>query len=82
MLMWSGLLFLLGILAFVDSVFNMGEIFRRVNSVMFLLISLALLVRTATKMKQKKVENYEQRIFNLERQIRAIENAKEKMGQF
>ena len=82
MLMWSGLLFFLGVLAFVDSVFNMGEIFRRVNSVMFLLISLALLVRTATKMKEKKVENYEQRIFNLERQIRSLENAKEKMGQF
>lgn len=82
MLMWSGLLFLLGILAFVDSVFNMGEIFRRVNSVMFLLISLALLVRTATKMKEKKVENYEQRIFNLERQIKSLENAKEKLGQF
>lgn len=80
MLMWSGLLFFLGLLAFVDSVFNMGEIFRRVNSVMFLLISLALLVRTATKMKEKKMENYEQRIFNLERQIRTIENAKEKMG--
>lgn len=82
MLMWSGLLFFLGILAFVDSVFNMGEIFRRVNSVMFLLVSLALLVRTATKMKEKKMENYEQRIFNLERQIRSLENAKEKMGQF
>ena len=33
----------LGILAFLDSIFAFGEIFRRVNAVMFLLVSLGLL---------------------------------------
>jgi len=55
MLIWCALLFFLGLMAFLDSVFNMGEIFRQVNSVVFLLVSLALLIRTTTKAKQQKL---------------------------
>ena len=82
MFVWCSVLFLLGILAFLDSIFNMGEIFRRVNSVLFMLTSLALLVRTTTKIKAKKLESYENRIFNLEQQIKNLQHAKEKMGEF
>lgn len=82
MFVWCSVLFVLGIIAFLDSIFNMGEIFRRVNSVLFLLISLALLIRTTTKIKSKKMENYENRIFNLEQQIKNLQNAKEKLGNF
>lgn len=82
MFVWCGVLFLLGIMAFLDSLFNMGEIFRRVNSVLFMLISLALLIRTTTKMKQGKKENYENRIFNLEQQIKIMQSSKEKLGKF
>jgi hypothetical protein len=39
------MLFLLGVLAFLDSIFNYGEIFRQVNSFMFMLISLGVLIR-------------------------------------
>ncbi|MBK7140504.1 MAG: hypothetical protein IPH75_00315 [bacterium] len=74
MFMWVGLLFALGILAFVDSIMNMGEIFRTVNSVLFMLLSLGLLVRTTSKMKEKRMEHYENRIFNLEQQIKRMES--------
>ncbi len=82
MLIWSGLLFFLGILAFVDSMFNMGQIFRQVNSVMFLLISLALFIRTTTKAKEGKLEDYRQRVFSLERQVQSLKASQEKLNQF
>ena len=79
MFVWCGLLFFLGVLAFMDSVFNMGEIFRQINSVLFMLVSVALLVRTTTKMKEKKVESYQDRIFQLERRIRTLEEGRKKL---
>ncbi len=82
MFIWCSVLFLLGIMAFVDSLFNMGEIFRQVNSVLFLLISLALLIRTTTKIKAKKIEQYENRIFNLERQVKTLKDGHKKLVDF
>lgn len=79
MFVWCSLLFFLGIMAFLDSVFNMGEIFRQVNSVLFMLISVALLVRTTTKMKEKKIENYQDKVFQLERRIRTLEEGNKKL---
>jgi hypothetical protein len=78
MFVWCTMLFLLGIAAFMDSIFNYGEIFRQINSVFFMLISLGLLVRTTTKMKARKIEGYENRIENLEMQLRAIRKEQEK----
>jgi len=71
MFIWCTILFLLGIAAFLDAIFNYGLIFRQINSVFFMLISLALLIRTTTKMKSRKIEGYEKRIENLEIQLRA-----------
>lgn len=82
MFVWCGVLFLLGILAFVDSIFNMGEVFRKVNSVLFMLISLGLLIRTTTKIKSQKLENYQKRIFNLERQVKSLEDHNKQMAEF
>jgi cytochrome c oxidase subunit IV len=82
MLVWCAILFGLGILAFLDSIFNVGEIFRRVNSIMFMLISLGLLVRTTTKMKSKKIENYEKRVFSLEQQVKMLQEDHSKMAKF
>ena len=82
MFIWCSVLFFLGIMAFVDSLFNMGEIFRQVNSVLFLLISLALLIRTTTKIKAKKIEQYENRIFNLERQVKTLKDGHKKLANF
>ncbi len=80
MLVWCSVLFVLGIFAFVDSIFNMGDIFRQVNSVMFMLISLGLLIRTTTKARAKTKEQYEKRIFDLECQIKGLESHREKLG--
>ena len=69
MLAWCTILFTLGILAFLDTIFNYGEIFRKVNSVVFMLISLGLLVRTSMKMRIKRIEGLISRIEELEEQI-------------
>jgi hypothetical protein len=79
MFVWCTVLFLLGIAAFMDTIFNYGEIFRQINSVLFMLISLGLLIRTTTKIKAKKIENYERRIENLEIRLRTLQSEKERV---
>ena len=78
MFTWCIILFLLGIAAFMDTIFNYGNIFRQINSAMFMLISLGLMVRTTIKIKEGKKENYEDRIKNLEMQLRAFTSEKNK----
>ncbi len=51
MVFWSTLLFILGVLAFLDSLFNYGEIFRQINTFMFMLISLGVLIRIRAERK-------------------------------
>ena len=82
MLAWCAILFVLGILAFVDSVFNMGDIFRRVNSVLFLLISLALLIRTSTKAREKRKEHFVERIHALEQEVYQLKDSQRKLVEF
>ena len=82
MLIWCALLFILGVLAFLDSVFNMGEIFRQVNSVVFLLLSLALLIRTTTKAKLQRKEHLQTRVFNLEREVNKLREDQKKLVEF
>ena len=61
MLVWSLVLFALGILAFLDAQFNYGYLFRTTNSLMFMLVSLGILVRTRMLAKlgykEKLIEN-------------------------
>ena len=75
MLAWCTILFVLGILAFLDTIFNYGDIFRKVNSVFFMLISLGLLVRTSMKMKIKRIEGLISRIEELEEQVTQLGGA-------
>ncbi len=82
MFIWCFVLFVLGVFAFLDSIFNMGAIFRQVNSVMFLLISLAILIRTSTKIRTKKIESYEERILNMEKELRIFKSDQQKLQQF
>lgn len=82
MLIWAALLFVLGVLAFLDSVFNMGEIFRQVNSVVFLLVSLALLIRTTTKAREQRTERLQNRVFNLEREVTQLKSEQKKLVEF
>ncbi len=82
MFTWCAILFGLGILAFLDSLFSMGEIFRRVNSVLFLLISLGLLIRTTIKEKTKRQESLEKKVFDLEQQVRILEQGEKKLAEY
>lgn len=79
MLTWCGLLFALGIAAFLDSIYNYGNIFRQINAVLFMLTSLGLLVRTTTKMKLRTIEGYLKRIEQLEQQVSEFKG-KNKVG--
>jgi hypothetical protein len=76
MLIWCIILFSLGISAFLDSLFNYGDIFRRVNSVLFMLIALGLLVRTTTKMKTRRLENYIEKVDDLRTEIKSLRKRK------
>lgn len=76
MLTWCGLLFTLGIAAFLDTIYNYGNIFRQINSVLFMLTSLGLLVRTTTKMKLRTMENSQRRIEQLEGELREFKGEK------
>lgn len=78
MLFWSALLFVLGIAAFLDSIFNYGEIFRQINSVLFLLISLGILIRTTTKMREARTESYIKRVEELEQKLNQANRTKER----
>ena len=46
MFIWSLVLFGLGILAVLDSQLNYGYVFRSANSIVFMLLSLGVLIRT------------------------------------
>lgn len=82
MLIWCSILFLLGVLAFFDSIFNMGDIFRQINSVLFMLLSLGLFLRTTTKKKLKKLESFESENFNLKRKIQTLESSQERLSKY
>jgi hypothetical protein len=62
------MLFGLGVLALLDTFFNYGEIFRRVNSILFMLVSLGLLVRTRMLTKFGKLEDLLKRNIEVENQ--------------
>lgn len=76
MLIWCAVLFFLGVAAFLDSLFTFGEIFRTINSIFFMLISLGLLIRVSTKIKEGKRESYEDRIRALEEKLKTQEKVK------
>ncbi len=72
MLIWCAVLLFLGITAFLDNIFTQNEIFRTVNSVLFMLVSLGLLARTSIKQRIGRRESYEKRISELEQQIKEL----------
>ena len=78
MLVWCVVLLFLGVAAFMDSIFTFGEIFRKINSVLFMLVSLGLLVRVSTKIKLAKREGQEKKIAELETKLAEM-NPKQKV---
>lgn len=74
MLVWCIILFVMGILAFMDTMFSYGELFRRINSVVFLLISLGLLVRISMKAKMRRFEGLIAKVEQLETELARFRN--------
>jgi len=74
MVIWICVLFFLGVAALIDTVYNFGEVFRQVNAVFFLLLSVGLLVRTLALRKRGRLENYRARVEKLEREIKSMAN--------
>jgi len=72
MLIWCCVLLFLGVTAFLDNIFTQNEIFRTINSVLFMLVSLGLLVRISTKKRIGQTESYLKRIDELEQQIKNL----------
>jgi hypothetical protein len=72
MLIWCCVLLFLGVTAFLDNIFTQNEIFRTINSVLFMLVSLGLLVRISTKKRIGQTESYLRRIDELEQQIKTL----------
>lgn len=58
MLTWCAILFVLGVLAFLDAMIAppYGDIFRKVNSLLFMFISLGMLIRLRTERSQNKAK--------------------------
>ena len=75
MLIWCCVLTALGIAAFLDSIYNYGEIFRRANSIMFMLVALGLIVRCSIKIKRRRIEGYIARIDELKTQIKEVQRS-------
>jgi hypothetical protein len=82
MYVWCAILFCLGIAAFLDTIFNMGDIFRTINSILFMLISLGLLVRTTSKRKEHKHELVQAKIYDLERQIAEMKSTQKAFSDY
>lgn len=63
MLTWCTILFVLGVLAFLDSVISppYGDIFRKANSLLFMLISLGMLIRLRAERSQRKAKSSDQK---------------------
>ena len=59
----------------------MGNIFRQVNSVLFMLISLGLLIRTTTKIKEKSKEQNQKKIRALEQQLAVLREGERKLAE-
>jgi hypothetical protein len=81
MLSWCIILFGLGVLAFLDTIFNYGEIFRRVNSVMFMLVSLGVLIRVYHMTKTAEKETLQNRNTQLEDEVTTREEKPVETGQ-
>lgn len=83
MLIWGLVLFALGALAVLDSLFSYGHVFRSANSVLFLLVSLGILTRTRSleklRFKEQLLESKNELRAHLE-QMKRTKNSPEKSG--
>jgi hypothetical protein len=72
MVAWCCVLLGLGVAAFMDALFSYGEVFRQLNSVLFMLVSLGLVVRSATKRQLGHRERLTRQVVDKERELRNL----------
>jgi hypothetical protein len=72
MVVWCLVLFGLGAAAFLDTQYNYGLIFRQVNAVLFMSISLAILYRITTKVRIGERETLEARLAEAQDRIASM----------
>lgn len=73
MLVWSLVMFGLGVGALLDTIFNYGNIYRQINSVLFMLVALGLIVRCSLLSRAKQRENMIAHIREMERELRLLQ---------
>jgi cytochrome c-type biogenesis protein CcmH/NrfF len=76
MAIWSLILFVLGIMAFVFNLFHVFEWFTPVWAVILMVISLGMLTRIARKEKEAEKEKLVERIQELENLLKKGEGEK------
>ena len=72
MVVWCLVLFGLGAAAFLDTHYNYGHIFRQVNAVLFMSMSLAILYRITTKVRIGARETLEAKLADAHDQIESL----------
>ena len=72
MLVWCAILLFFGVLTYLDNIFMQGQIFKNIHPLLFILIALALLIRTSMKQKEGQIERYVERIRRLEDKVQDL----------
>jgi hypothetical protein len=72
MVVWCLVLFGLGAAAFLDTQYNYGLIFRQVNAVLFMTMSLAILYRITTKVRLGARETLEAKLGLAQQEIETL----------
>ena len=75
MLIWSILLLGLGVLAVLDSQLNYGHIFRSANSLVYMLLSLGILIRTRVMGTQGYREQLVRKNIELEEKVERLQSS-------
>lgn len=77
MLIWSFVLFCLGVLAVLDAQFNYGQIFRSANSIMYMLLSLGVLIRAKLMRTRGYREQLVRKNIELEDKVKELQRSLE-----
>jgi hypothetical protein len=75
MFIWSLVLLGLGVLAILDAQYNYGYVFRSANSVVFMLMSLGVLIRTKILRSQGYREQLVRKNIELEEKVKELQHS-------
>ena len=80
MVVWCLVLFGIGAAAFLDTHYNYGHIFRQVNAVLFMSMSLAILYRITTKVRIGAREALEAKLADALTRIESLQSQMKPSG--